>query len=85
MKRSIGLFLIILLCLPPAYVAFGVWNMGHRSLGEMDWDGNGHTSVSEIITAMDVVKIPSRDGTGCVEYRDAKTGSHVYAVRCAPE
>ncbi|MGC5778826.1 hypothetical protein [Methylobacterium sp. NFXW15] len=51
-------------------------------MSEMDFDGDGSTSISEIMTALDVVKIPSKDQPGCIEYLDAKGGTHVYAVRC---
>lgn len=82
MKRSIGLVLAILIFLPLLYVVVGLWQIGYRSLSEMDWDGDGSTSLSEILTALDVVKVPSRERPNCIEYLDAKSGSHVYAVRC---
>ncbi len=64
------------------YVAIGIWMMGFRSVSEMDFDGDGLTSVSEIITALDVVKVSQRERPGCIEYLDAKAGTHIYAVRC---
>lgn len=65
-----------------SYVAIGIRAMGFRTVSEMDFDGDGSTSISEIMTALDVVKVPSRDKPGCIEYIDAKSGTHIYAIRC---
>lgn len=73
----IGLAFIFL-----SYIAIGAYSMGFRSASEMDFNGDGSTSIVEIMTALDVVKVPSRDKPGCVEYLDAKSGTHVYAIRC---
>ncbi|AWN38716.1 hypothetical protein DK427_25795 [Methylobacterium radiodurans] len=80
--RWIVLFHVGLLFVLLSYVAVGAYSVGFRSMREIDFDGDGSTSVSEVLTALDVVKVPSRDRPGCIEYLDAKGGTHVYAVRC---
>ncbi|TGD94983.1 hypothetical protein [Methylobacterium nonmethylotrophicum] len=58
--------------------------MGYHSFGEMDFDGDGSTSLREILTALDVVKVPSRERPGSIDHLDAKGGTHVHVVRCPP-
>jgi hypothetical protein len=82
MWRWIVSILIFVPILAPAYVAYGVWSMGFHSLREMDFDNSGSTTLSEITTALDVVKVPSREKPGCIDYLDAKAGTHVYVTRC---
>lgn len=82
MKRWFVLVPVALALVGLSYAAIGIWAMGFRSVSKMDFDDDGSTSVSEILAALDVVKVPSRERPGCIEYLDAKGGAHVYTVRC---
>ena len=81
-KRWVVAPFLVLAALPPGFVAFGAWGQGFRSLSELDLNGDGSTSLVEIVTAMDVVITRSPERPDCKEYLDAKTGAHVYKTRC---
>ncbi len=66
----------------PIWVVLGVTGAGYASLAEMDFDGDGQTTLVEIVTAMNVARVPSRDRPGCFEYIDAKSATQVYKMTC---
>jgi hypothetical protein len=70
----VGAYLALLLILP--FTKF--------SLGEMDWNGDGHATLSEVLRGDDIGRRRPVDGpAGCIEYFDLKTGLPVKVTRPA--
>jgi hypothetical protein len=83
MKKKIIIFIIPVLLLVICYLSIRIFISFKKgySVEEMDWDQNGKTSFSEILSASDIGKRTIiKDGSGCVEYYSFKDGLMVKIV-----
>lgn len=89
MPKGTKLLLVILaviVCLPLLYVlgrGFSAYSKRYP-WAEMDWDGDGRTSLREFLAASDIGRrTVIRDGVQCIEYYRYKDGLPLKVV-CPP-
>ena len=83
MKSGLAAVLILGLFGASAYVSvrvFLAFQNGHR-ISEMDWNGDGRTSLLEVVYGSDVIRRKINVGSDeCVEFRSMKDASTIKTV-----
>lgn len=79
-KRLVVTTIAVVLAIPTFFFAMRAltaWRQGY-SWAEMDWEGKGHTSISDFLRAADVGKRPvDVNGVSCAEYFRYRDGASV--------
>ena len=83
--RTVALILGMPLVLAVIYYTYLGINAARSpwSWKEMDWNGDGRTTMGEFFATADVIRRPvARDGKSCSELVSARTGES-YRIECA--
>ena len=72
--RLLASIVFIVFAIVGSGLATLVWRSGY-SIAEMDWDGDGATSVSEMLKSVDIgSRLVVKGGVECIEYFQFKDG-----------